>query len=299
MMLDSSSKQPLPEFESTDRPRDALRYFEQAVPEKQDCWHFHDEYELHYIVSSSGNAFIGDYIGSFAPGQLYLTGPLLPHNWVGKCLVDAGRAQCDMVLHFDHETLSGLSDMAPELAEIMPLLARARFGILFHGDNRRAASILDQIRDADGAARFGHFCQLMHELAQRDDYSLLSTAQIESRSRLNGRRLEQVNTVVDYLMSNYQEAIPMTQVAGLLGMSESGFSRFFHRSTGRRYRDFLIGLRISKACELLLETDRQVTAICFDVGFRNVANFYRRFHERKGLSPSEYRRQAWERGLTS
>ncbi len=296
-MLDTSSKQPLPEFESMDRPCNAVRYLEQAVPEKQDCWHYHDEYELHYIVASSGKAFIGDYIGGFTPGQLYLTGPLLPHSWVGKQANGNGHSTRDKLLHFSHEFVAGISDMVPELAEIMPLLARARFGLLFHGENKQAARMLDQIRDADGAARFGYFCQLMHELAQRDDYSLLSTLQIESRSRLNGRRHEQLNKVVDYLMSNYQDAVPMGRVAGMLGMSESGFSRFFQRSTGRRYRDFVIGLRISKACELLLETDRQITAICFEVGFRNVANFYRRFHERKGLSPREYRRQAWEKGL--
>ena len=45
-------------------------------------WHFHPEYELHLVVATSGRYFVGDFIGEFEPGNLVLTGPNLPHNWV-------------------------------------------------------------------------------------------------------------------------------------------------------------------------------------------------------------------------
>jgi AraC-like DNA-binding protein len=41
-----------------------------------------------------------------------------------------------------------------------------------------------------------------------------------------------------------------------------------------------------------MESDRLVTHICYEVGFNNVANFNRRFLEIKGLTPTEFRRQA-------
>jgi AraC-like DNA-binding protein len=75
-------------------------------------------------------------------------------------------------------------------------------------------------------------------------------------------------------------------------MSESGFSRQFRRATGNTFTDFVNRLRVNRACQLLMETDRYVTNICFDVGFGNVANFNRRFLEIKGMTPKEYRRQA-------
>jgi AraC-like DNA-binding protein len=43
---------------------------------------------------------------------------------------------------------------------------------------------------------------------------------------------------------------------------------------------------------LLMTSDRYVTNICYDVGFNNVANFNRRFLELKGMTPSEFRKQA-------
>ena len=45
-------------------------------------WHFHPEYELHHVVATTGRYFVGDFIGEFEPGNLVLTGPNLPHNWV-------------------------------------------------------------------------------------------------------------------------------------------------------------------------------------------------------------------------
>jgi AraC-like DNA-binding protein len=74
-------------------------------------------------------------------------------------------------------------------------------------------------------------------------------------------------------------------------MSKSQFSRVFHRRTGNTFTDFLIRLRISRACQLLLQSHDPIAAICFDVGFNNVANFNRRFLDVKEMTPSAFRRK--------
>ena len=85
------------------------------------------------------------------------------------------------------------------------------------------------------------------------------------------------------------------QVAAELGMSESRFSRFFRRSTGNTFTDFVNRVRINRACQLLMESQRAVGHICYEVGFNNLANFNRRFLEIKGMTPTEFRRQAENR----
>ena len=84
----------------------------------------------------------------------------------------------------------------------------------------------------------------------------------------------------------------MGDLCGLVGMSESGFSRFFQRTTGNTFTDYLTHLRISKACQLLTHTDQYVSSVCQEVGFRNIAYFNRRFLEFKGTTPTEFRRSA-------
>lgn len=47
-------------------------------------WHYHPEYEIHLVVATSGTFYIGDFVGRFGPGQLIMTGPNLPQNWISE-----------------------------------------------------------------------------------------------------------------------------------------------------------------------------------------------------------------------
>jgi AraC-like DNA-binding protein len=78
-------------------------------------------------------------------------------------------------------------------------------------------------------------------------------------------------------------------------MTESRFSRFFRRATGNTFTDFVNHVRINRACQFLMESDRQITNIAYDVGFNNIANFNRRFLDIKGMTPREFRRQVANR----
>jgi AraC-like DNA-binding protein len=104
--------------------------------------------------------------------------------------------------------------------------------------------------------------------------------------------LAKVNAVLSYITDNYRDPISAEALADQLGMSLSKFSRFFRKTTGNSFTDFVTRLRVNKACQLLMNTDQYVTNVCYDVGFQNVANFNRRFLQIKGVTPKEFRRQA-------
>ena len=108
-------------------------------------------------------------------------------------------------------------------------------------------------------------------------------------------QIDQINIIVNRITDNVAQPLVATELAVELGMSESRFSRFFRRATGNTFTDFVNRVRVNRACQLLMDTDRLVTHICFEVGFNNVANFNRRFLEIKGMTPSEFRRQADKR----
>ena len=115
-----------------------IRCLSHGFPTPLARWHYHDEYELHLITSTSGKAFVGDWIGQFQPGHLVLTGPRLPHNWLSTDLPEGGVALRDMVIQFSHDPLVRAAELIPELAEVLPLLERARHGIEFFGMGERA-----------------------------------------------------------------------------------------------------------------------------------------------------------------
>jgi AraC-like DNA-binding protein len=271
----------------------AVRCLAHGYPTPLARWHFHDEYELHLITATSGKAFVGDWIGPFQPGHLVLCGPRLPHNWISLDLPEGGVAERDLVIQFSHEPIARAADHLSELTEVMPLLERARHGIEFFGISQRAREHFEAVKSARGLRRLAAFCDYLADLARCTDYRLLSNVQMQASE--DDASLDRINAVVARLTDDIAQPISMSDVAAELGMSESRFSRFFRRATGNNFTDFVNRVRINRACQLLMESERLVTHICFEVGFNNVANFNRRFLEIKGMTPSEFRRQAESR----
>ena len=270
-----------------------IRCLEHGFPTPLARWHYHDEYELHLIVASSGKAFVGDYIGYFQPGHLVLTGPRLPHNWISLDVPEGGIARRDLVIQFPHAPIEQAAARIPELQEMLPLLERARHGIEFFDQSDTALQHWQQIKDSQGLARMAAFFAFLGALARCTDFRLLSHAQLQSVG--GPAEIDQIDGIVKRISDNLAEPVAAAELARNLGMSESRFSRFFTRATGNSYTDFVNRVRINRACHLLMETEQYITHICYSVGFNNVANFNRRFLAIKGMTPSEFRRQVGSR----
>jgi hypothetical protein len=67
------------------------------------------------------------------------------------------------------------------------------------------------------------------------------------------------------------------------------FNRVFHQITGLPPAKFISAMRLDEAKRLLLNTERSVTDICFEVGYNSLSTFTRRFTQRVGLGPREFR----------
>ena len=271
----------------------SVRCLEHGVPNPLVRWHYHEEYELHLIVETSGKVFVGDYIGAFEPGHLVLTGPRLPHNWISADVPEEGVPIRDRVLQFSDEPFRKSSEFIPELRGVLPLLERASHGIEFIGISEQIAERMVCIKEGTGVARFTEFLCLLHELAQHDQYNLLSSARLQSFD--DDDSLNQISEVVDYITENYGTPFSMADICEHFNMSSSHFSRYFQRATGNTFTDFVNRMRINRACILLMETEQYVSTICYSVGFNNIANFNRRFMDIKGMTPSEFRRQGQAR----
>lgn len=274
-----------------------VRCLEHGVPNPLIRWHYHEEYELHLIVETSGKVFIGDYIGAFEPGHLVLTGPRLPHNWISTDVDNKKIKIRDRVLQFRGEPLRAGAEIIPELSEALPLLDRAKHGIEFIGIDEEVNRQIQEIKQSRGLERFSIFLKLIKDLAKHQNYRLLSNSQRQSYD--DDASLRQISEIVDYITANYATNFTMQEVAQRFSMGNSQFSRFFRRATGNTFTDFVNILRINKACKLLMTTEQYVSTICYNVGFNNIANFNRRFMEIKDMTPSDFRKQGEARFGTS
>lgn len=281
----------LPETEFVDRTTRSIRYLEHGWPNDLCRWHAHEEYELHLITDTRGKAFVGDYIGEFEPGYLYLTGPNLPHNWVTDEVWEKPAEVRDMLVQFSHKSVESLALGFTEFAEVRNMLKSAQSGILFEGFNATfARGHMESIRDHQGPERILAFIRFLVRLNEHAEKRLLSVAQLKQPA--DGSKHAMIAKVVDHVVENFKQEISVAQAADMAGMTQATFSRNFQTVTGNKFVEFVNRLRIGKACGMLYASDTPIMAIAASVGFNNIANFNRHFLKMKGLTPSAYREAA-------
>ena len=281
-----------PEIEYVDRTLRSIRYLEHGWPNDLCRWHSHDECELQLIVGTHGKAFVGDYIGEFGPGALFLTGPNLPHNWVTDELSHAEPvATRDMLVQFDQSSLEHMTKAFPEFGDMKNMFDLSASGIEFLGFNPDlACEHFEAIRDSQGADRivaFLRFLLLINEQPEKRILSVLDTLQPHGNSKQ-----ARIAEVIDHIVENYAQKFNVEAAAQMAGMSPSAFSRNFQSVTGKRFVEFVSRVRIGQACTRLYATDLAVSVICYEVGFQNLANFNRQFLKMKNMTPTAYREMA-------
>ena len=84
----------------------------------------------------------------------------------------------------------------------------------------------------------------------------------------------------------FARPLDVPALARVAHVSPAHFSRQFRATFGETPHRYLQRRRVERAMELLRETDRPVTAICFDVGFTSLGTFSRTFRAIVGESPS-------------
>lgn len=252
-------------------------------------WHYHPEYEIHLIAATTGKFYIGDFIGDFEPGQLIMTGPNLPQNWISEVQSGETVPARSLVIQFPEGFIEQACATMPEIEAIRPLLARSHRGLLFDDKTSQAVRpLMERLIEARGLKRLALFWNVLDVLASAPEPEVLASLSYElDLADINACG---VNRAIAYLREHLTEPIGESELAALVGRSPSAFSRAFKRHTGTTLVRYKNQLRIDLACQLLLNSpDINVAEICYEVGFSNLSNFNRHFLKLKGMSPSQFR----------
>ena len=104
-----------------------------------------------------------------------------------------------------------------------------------------------------------------------------------------GSESRRVLKVKGYIDSHYKDEIRLEELAGLVGMTPTAFSRFFHVRTGKALSEYIVDVRLGYAARRLIDTTDSISEICYTSGFNTLSNFNRLFRKRKGCNPTEFR----------
>jgi AraC-like DNA-binding protein len=267
-----------------------VKYFQYAY--FPTPWHFHPEYELVLVTESTGKRFIGDNISNFGAGNLSLIGPFLPHfyrNDEQYLQPKSSLRAKSIVVHFLPESFGAGFLALPEMKKITQLLQNSKYGIEFTGKaNREAAEKMHQLIRLKGVQRWLLLVNILQGMAETRNYKTISKGIVEG---INKTESDRMDTVLNFVLTNFSAKIRLADVARLVNMAENSFSRYFSQRTRKSFTSYVNEIRLSHASKLLIETNLPVTAIAYQCGFNNLSNFNRQFVDLYKQGPGNYRKQ--------
>jgi len=268
----------------------ALRGHRYETAAFQVAYHFHAEAEIILIESGRGRRLVGDALEEFGPGDLVLLESNVPHSYHSHpdsaLRGDIGRAA---VSQFHWEGILNWSVWGGELRQLTRLREASRTGIAFGpGTLQRIMPAFERVIVGKGVLQLAALLEVLDIMAQAEDQRPIASEL--TLGPPDHSQMERFERVAAHVFAHFREPITLEEAANLAHMSPSAFSRFFKRTTRRSFVRFVNELRVGFAARLLLETDRTVAEIAAESGFRNLANFNRRFRELRGCAPTEFRR---------
>ncbi len=276
----------------------ALIAFEVRLPAFDHPYHYHPQLELTAITESSGQRLVGDHLADFEPGDLVLHGSGLPHYYYHPFPLNAGEEARALVVQWPADVLAPLFLEAPELREVQRLFDRAACGLQVTGEDREPViALMREMTETTGAGRWAAFWRILQKLTrpaiQERLVELASpeySAGGDTRSRGGATPDQRIERVQKWLRENFRNNVRQSDAAKIAGMTSQAFCRFFRKHTGRTFNRFLNEMRIGYCCRRLIQTDLTTAEIAYDAGYRNLANFNRRFRELRQCSPTEFRK---------
>ena len=245
--------------------------------------HWHDYYELVYVIDGTAEHVVNGVPHPIGPGSLFLLTPadfheILPHRLPGT----TGRVTCYNVV-IDPAALDG-----QQLPDLLPTPAD------------HAVRTVSDYPEAEA-----DFARLWTESQQRrPDTPLMVQAllrciliEFARRCGATGSRASErayrsdagIARAVLYVDHHFREPLTLADVAAQAHLSPNYFSERFREFTGTSFQAYLQHRRLRFARSLLAATDLGVTEACHAAGFNSVSHFGRAYRRRYGQAPSAYR----------
>jgi AraC-like DNA-binding protein len=274
-------------------PETSFHVYQRKGASFYNQWHFHPEIELIYIHKGRGTRMIGADVSRFEPNELILIGSNLDHMW--RCDPEYFLEGTDLtaevsIIYFHREFLGDRFFNSPDLKGISTLLEKAKRGIKITGAARsEIKELIEKLHHSKGTERVITLLTILDKVAATKEKQFINT--LYQPVALEEAEANRLNEIFHHTLTHFQDKITLEEIAAVAHLSPKAFCRYFKSKTRKTYYGFLLEVRVTHACNLLLEKDAAVSEICYESGFNNLSNFNRYFKKITGKTPFEYKKE--------
>lgn len=245
--------------------------------------HRHPDIELNFCLNGTLNVKVDNFAFKLNKGDLIVTPPMSAHE-----IIDTNGDNSIVLVIVVGTTLLG------EYFEYFRNLSVSElFFKLNSDDDKYLCNLLEE------TAQLRQFTTEFSEMKIRGNLHKICACILEKITRMeegirtpkNLRSVSNIEKALELVYHNYNDELPIEEIAELCGYSASNFCKIFKKITGTTFHNFLNNHRIQVAKDLLSETNVSVEEIAYAVGFSNAKTLCRVFKEFMDCSPGAYRKK--------
>ncbi len=252
-------------------------------------WHYHKEVEFLAIIEGHLGVQHKDNYTVLGPGDVIIMGSSQLHRSHKPFLGDLRYVvfQVDLVKHFDQSTIPYLYCFS-ELTKPLDKL-----NYIFNQNEqikREIHSLIIEIYKESQTQQRGYeifissaIKRLILFLLRNDTQDVLNFTEENDVNRLR--------PVLDYVDTHLADKIYVEDACAMLNLSYHYFIKYFKKTMGISFVDYVNYKRIKKAELLLLTSELSITEVSFEVGISNMAQFYKLFKRLNHCSPKEFKQR--------
>lgn len=270
-------------FEYIDMPKTPYDIFFTEEPASPLHWHYYSE--IIYMQGGEVTLVCNGEPHILREGDLCYIYPLQLHEFAEK----DGKPCRYAVVKFDIHTINIPSAYLSDMYD---------FFVRRTTENDSCLVVLADSHIADLVER-----TVAEYSEKREFYSLYVQANIFSLlielARAGGRKFAEKTRksesdlsfyrILEYIDAHSAEPLEAAKLAEMCHMSYSNFARLFRESYGRSCKEYITYIRLNKARELLLHTDRDLNFIAQETGFYDCSHFIRTYKKWRGITPKQER----------
>lgn len=273
-------------------PESSFIIHQNKGPKFYNQWHFHPEIELIYVQKGRGTRFIGNNISRFESNELLLIGSDLDHMW--RCdpeyFLKGSKLIAEVtVIYFHHDFLGDRFFNTPELKGINSLLEKSKQGIKITGNTKnQVKDLIFKLPVLKGLERIFTLLKILDKITKTKEKQFINS--MYQPAKFDKLEADRLNKIFHHTLTNFHRQISLSEIASIANLSAKSFCRYFKSKTKKTYYNFLLEVRVTHACNLLLEKDMTIYEVCYESGFNNLSNFNRYFKKIMNKTPFEFKK---------
>lgn len=252
--------------------------------------HFHNEYEIFYLIEGERTFFLDNRSYKVVGGSLILVNENTIHMTRASSNEDTGHDR--IILYINKQTMKELDAIFPNVNLVQ--FFRDHYGV-FHLSNEQQAQFLELYqslqREFDHKDHNSNTVISMKILLYFIEFfrKSQSATLVDVESKVSSK-YKTIYAVSDYISQNYTETISLEALANQFFVSKYYLCRTFKEVTGYGINEYYHIHRIQKAKRLLEETTLSISEISQSLGYESMTHFERTFKTYMTLSPLKYRK---------